>query len=72
MFTCIDNVTSVETQFNQPKLRNLLSSSKIVKKTIKLSKKFILHKIDKNIKRHNLCILGNDDTCVKTKNLGTL
>ena len=41
----------------------------MVKNTIQLCRKFILHKINENMKRNNLCIGGYDVTCVKFKAL---
>ena len=48
---CVDDVTNVRTQFNQSKLRNFISSWKVVKNNIKLCRRLFLFKYAKKISR---------------------
>ena len=64
-FALMTSLTS--RQFHHSKLRNFISSWKMVKNTIKLCRKFILRKINKNIK--SFVHSQYDVTCIKFKTL---
>ena len=49
MFIHVYGITYVETRFNHSKLRNFISSWKMVKNTIKLHSILFLHKINKKV-----------------------
>ena len=51
MFIRLYDVTYVKIQFNHWKLRDFISSSKMIKNTIKLYRRFLLDKTNKKIRR---------------------
>ena len=51
MFIWDDDVIYIETQFNYSKLPNFICSAKMVKRNIRLCRRFFLHKINEDMQR---------------------